>query len=89
MTPNDPTIYITTIAVAGLGLPIGVALVAVGQGWATAKAMDAIGRQPDAQGAISRTLFVALAMLESLAIYVLVIELILLFANPLLDRFVH
>jgi hypothetical protein len=33
-------------------------------------------------GAITRTLFVALAMIESLAIYCLVIALIVLFANP-------
>jgi F-type H+-transporting ATPase subunit c len=45
--------------------------------------LDAIARQPDAAERISRTLFVGLAMIESLAIYCLVIALILLFANPL------
>ena len=37
---------------------------------------DAIARQPDASDRISRTLFVGLAMIESLAIYSLVIALI-------------
>ncbi|MEI6157582.1 MAG: ATP synthase F0 subunit C, partial [Atribacterota bacterium] len=51
---------------------------------ACAKALEGIARQPEATGPISRTLFVGLALLESLAIYVLVVSLILLFANPLL-----
>jgi F-type H+-transporting ATPase subunit c len=49
------------------------------------KALEAMARQPGVAGQISTTLFVALAMLESCAIYVLLICLILLFANPLLD----
>ena len=48
-------------------------------------ALDAIARQPDASDRISRTLFIGLAMIESLAIYCLVIALILLLANPFLD----
>jgi hypothetical protein len=41
-----------------------------------------IARQPEATGAISRTLFVGLAMLESLAYTYWLFSLILLFANP-------
>ena len=50
-----------------------------------AVAMDALARQPEAERAIMRTLFIGLAMIESLAIYVLVIVLIILFRNPLLE----
>jgi F-type H+-transporting ATPase subunit c len=39
-------------------------------------------RQPEAAGTISRTLFVGLAMIETMAIYCLVVALLLLFANP-------
>ncbi|MEO8760237.1 MAG: F0F1 ATP synthase subunit C, partial [Bacteroidia bacterium] len=39
-------------------------------------------QQPDAEQTITRTLFVGLAMLESLAIYCFVISMILIFANP-------
>ena len=42
-------------------------------GQAIDSALDAIARQPDASDRISRTLFVGLAMIESLAIYCLVI----------------
>ena len=45
-------------------------------------AMDAIARQPESSGPISRTLFVGLAMIETMAIYCLVVALLLLFANP-------
>ena len=41
-----------------------------------------MARQPDLAERISRTLFIGLAMIESLAIYCLVVALILLFANP-------
>jgi F-type H+-transporting ATPase subunit c len=44
--------------------------------------MDALARQPDEAGSITRTLFVSLAMVESTAIFCLVVSLILLFANP-------
>jgi ATP synthase F0 subunit c len=54
------------------------------KGRAVAAAMDAIARQPEAANTISRTLFVGLAMIETTAIYCLVIALLLLFANPLL-----
>ncbi len=44
--------------------------------------MDALARQPDEASSITRTLFVSLAMVESTAIFCLVVALILLFANP-------
>ena len=50
-----------------------------------AAALDAIARQPEMANTLSRTLFVGLAMIETMAIYALVIALLLLFANP----FVH
>ncbi len=68
--------------VAGITVAIGSIGTAAGQGKAIQSALDAMARQPDASDRISRTLFVGLAMIESLAIYCLVIALILLFANP-------
>ncbi len=55
-----------------------------GGGASRGRAMDAIARQPESASTISRTLFVGLAMIETMAIYCLVIALLLLFANPLL-----
>jgi F-type H+-transporting ATPase subunit c len=54
-------------------------------GRAISQALDALARQPESEKAIVRTLFIGLAMIESLAIYVLVVVLIILFRNPLLE----
>ena len=83
MTPQE-WIPIVSIVTAGLTIAIGSVGPALGEGKALAQALDAIARQPDASNNITRTLFVGLAMVESTAIYCLVISLILLFANPLM-----
>jgi len=70
--------------VAALGIAIGTMFPAYAMGKAISKALDALARQPESEKAILRTLFIGLAMIESLAIYCLVIMLIILFRNPLL-----
>ena len=76
--------WLTVISVAGAGLTMALGAIgaAIGESRISAAAMDALARQPDESGAITRTLFVSLAMVESTAIFCLVIALILLFANP-------
>ncbi len=83
MTPSD-WISIVSIVTAGFAVAVGSIAPALGEARALTQAMDAIARQPDAANTISRTLFVGMAMVESTAIYALVIALVLLFANPLL-----
>ena len=51
----------------------------------TIKYVESLARQPEAEKVLTRTLFIGLAMIESLAIYCLVIVLIVLFRNPLLE----
>lgn len=81
----------SAIVIAALGLAAALAVAigglgpSRGEGEALSKALDAIARQPDEADRITRTLFVGMAMVESCAIYALVIALILLFANPLLE----
>jgi len=77
----------STVA-AALAIAIGVLMPALAMGKAIASALDALARQPEAEKSIMRTLFIGLAMIESLAIYVLVIVLIILFRNPLLEYLV-
>ncbi|MEO6152322.1 MAG: F0F1 ATP synthase subunit C [Croceibacterium sp.] len=69
---------------AALAVSFGSLGPAFAEGRAVAAAMDAIARQPESASTISRTLFVGLAMIETTAIYCLVVALLLLFANPLL-----
>ncbi len=83
MTAQD-WLALVSIVTAGLTIAIGSLGPALGEGRALAQALDSIARQPDSASTITRTLFVGLAMVESTAIYCLVVALILLFANPLL-----
>jgi F-type H+-transporting ATPase subunit c len=76
-------ILVSTVT-ALLGISLGVMLPALAMGRAISSALEALSRQPEAERSILRSLFIGLAMIESLAIYVLVIVLIVLFRNPLL-----
>jgi F-type H+-transporting ATPase subunit c len=71
-----------SIICAAIAVSIGSIGPAMAEGRSVAAAMEAIARQPEAAGTISRTLFVGLAMIETMAIYCLVVALLLLFANP-------
>ncbi|MBL1262794.1 F0F1 ATP synthase subunit C [Candidatus Methylomicrobium oryzae] len=78
---------IISTGAAGLVIALGTMLPAIAMGRAIASALEALARQPEAEKTITRTLFIGLAMIESLAIYCLVIALIILFRNPLLEYF--
>jgi len=64
-------------AIAGIGPGIG-------QGYAAGKAAEGVGRQPEAQGDIIRTMILGQAVAETTGIYGLVIAIILLFVKPLI-----
>ena len=81
--PWDKAFVVLTVIISGAGIVIGVIAPAIGQAIVAGKAMNAIARQPEAGDSINQALILSLAMLESLAIYVLAVILILLFANPL------
>ncbi len=68
----------------------GIAMIAgigpgIGQGFAAGKAAEAVGRQPEAQGEIVRTMLLGAAAAETTGIYSLVIAIILLFVKPLVS----
>jgi F-type H+-transporting ATPase subunit c len=79
---NATLVAIVSIVMAGLTTGLGCIAPAFGEGRAVASALSSLAQQPDAATTITRTLFVGLAMIESLAIYCLVISMILIFANP-------
>ena len=85
----DPKVLITfiTIIVSGIGIVLGTAIPAIVEGRAVLKALESISRQPESANDIRTTLLISMALLESTAIYVLLVILILLFANPLIDQF--
>jgi len=79
-------VAIASIVTAGLTIALGSIGPALGEGRAVATALTSLAQQPDASATITRTLFVGLAMVESIAIYCFVISMILLFANPFLNH---
>jgi F-type H+-transporting ATPase subunit c len=80
---NEQTVLaLGSILTAGLTMAVGAVGAAFGESRIGAAGLDALARQPDESGSITRSQFVALAMVESTAIFCLVIALVLLFANP-------
>ena len=67
---------------AGLSMIAGIGP-GIGQGFAAGKGAEAVGRQPEVQGDVVRTMLLGCAVAESTSIYGLIIALVLLFANPL------
>ena len=79
---NATVVGMVSIAAAAGCMGLGAIGPALGEGIAVAHGLTAIAQQPDEAGTISRTLFIGLAMIESLAIYCFVISIILIYANP-------
>jgi F-type H+-transporting ATPase subunit c len=71
------------VIAAGVGMAIAAGLCGLGQGRAVASAVDAMARQPGAAARIQTAMIIGLALIESLAIYVLVVAMILLFVQPI------
>jgi len=82
---TDQALVLAASAIgAGLAMIAGIGA-GIGQGYAAGKGAEAVGKQPEAQGVIVRTMLLGAAVAETTGIYGLVIALILLFANPLIN----
>jgi F-type H+-transporting ATPase subunit c len=66
-----------------VGMGIAAAGCGIGQGFGLKAACEGTARNPEAGGKITMTLILGLAFIESLSIYALVVNLILLFVKPL------
>ncbi|MDH5751109.1 MAG: ATP synthase F0 subunit C [Deltaproteobacteria bacterium] len=83
---SDQVLFITASTLGALfTIVLGTMLPAWAMGKSISQALDSLARQPEAEKQITRTLFIGLAMIESLAIYCLVIVLIVIFRNPLIE----
>ena len=87
--------YLIALVIAiGFGVPVAVLSGAISQSRAASSALEGIARQPEASGKIQTAMIIALALIESLVIYALLISLILLFlgipsAKEVIDRVVQ
>jgi F-type H+-transporting ATPase subunit c len=71
-----------SIITGGFAMAIASAVAALAQGRAISAALDGIARQPNAAPRIQVAMIIGLALIESLAIYVLLIALIIFFVKP-------
>jgi F-type H+-transporting ATPase subunit c len=64
----------------GIAAGVGVFGPAIGIGLLVAKALEAIGRNPEAAPKIQATMFIGVAFVEALAIFALVVAFVIKFA---------
>jgi F-type H+-transporting ATPase subunit c len=76
----------SSVLAAGLAIGIAACGCGVGMGLGLGGAMTGISRNPEATGKIQVNMLIGLAMIESLAIYALVVSLILMYAHPGLEK---
>ena len=90
ITGINPEAFVLGCSAIGAGLAVMTAAGAgAGQGYAAGKASEAVGRQPEARGAIMSTMLVGIAVAETTAIYGLLVAILLLFANPIISKYVE
>lgn len=80
-----------TIVLGCSAVGAGLAMIAglgpgIGEGYAAGKAVEAVARQPEARGTILSTMIIGQAVAKSTGIYSFVVALILLYANPFLNK---
>lgn len=77
----DGKVIIRAAALLGAGLCMGIGAIGpgVGEGVVGGKACEAIARQPQLQGALTRTMLLADAIAETTGIYSLIISILLIF----------
>ena len=64
---------------AGLAIGLGALGPGLGIGMLAGKAMEALGRNPEARGVIQQNMILAIAFAEAIAIYALVVAIIIIF----------
>ena len=64
---------------AGIAIGLGAIGPGIGIGILAAKAMESLGRNPEAAGAIQQNMILAIAFAEAIAIYALVVAVIIKF----------
>jgi F-type H+-transporting ATPase subunit c len=80
--------FIWVVVICGAAMAVAAVGAAIAQSQAARQALEAVARQPEASGKLQVQMMLALIFIETLAIYTLVVDLILLFINPFTDTVV-
>ena len=91
MGTEEMTMLSKAIVLAGSAIGAGIAMIAglgpgIGEGFAAGKALEAIGRHPEAKSDITSTMILGIALSETTGIYSFIIALLLVMVNPLVGR---
>jgi len=78
---NEGFIAGMSVLAASLAM-LPAALSGFAQGMATGKAVEAVGRQPEAKGEVQGVMIIGLAMTETSGIYGLLVAIMILIMNP-------
>lgn len=71
--------FVTALSLLGAGIAMIAGIgPGIGQGFAAGKAVEAVGRQPEAIGKITTTMLVGQAMAETTGLYALIIAFVLI-----------
>mgnify|MGYP001565401414 FL=1 len=79
MASTGASIFSDKNLVVGMTMAFGAMFPALSIGWISSKAMEAIGRNPEAASKIQTALVLSVAFAEAIAIYALVVSLIIKF----------
>ena len=79
------------IVLGASAIGAGLAMIAglgpgIGEGYCGGKSVEAVGRQPEASGAITKQMIIGDALAETTGLYSLIIALLLMYANPFIGR---
>ncbi len=79
------------IVLAASAIGAGLAMIAgigpgIGEGYCGGKAVEAIARQPEASGAVTKQMIIGDAIAETTGLYSFVVALLLMYANPFIGK---
>ncbi len=77
------------IVIAGSIMALGSIPVSISQSIAIKAAVEGVARNPAASGKVLTTMLIGVAMIESLAIYIFVVAMIILLGNPFIQYVVN
>jgi len=81
---GESLVKMAAVLAAAIAMSFGAVGPGIGMGSIGKAALESMARQPELSGKTFTTMLIAMALVEALAIYCLLIALVILYANPML-----